>query len=352
MSSKVDLSQMEAQLGAERRKVDVAAHNFSVRELIRMVTDDELRLAPAYQRKFRWRNENESLFVESILLGLPIPPLFVATNVGFEWEIVDGLQRISTLIHFTAESDVIPRYVNKMGPLRLTGLEKLSELNGLTFEDFPKNLRVYFLRQPLQVISLTDKSDLQVRFDVFERLNRGAVALSKQEVRACVYQGEFNTFLDQMAENQDLNGLLKLQQLRQHDGTTAEQVLKFFAYKNARVHFDGKVEKFLNSYMADATKHFSYAVEQQIFEAAARRLHEICGGYFLRPHLSLTPLVQFEACLVAVGELLQSGVEVVEPPAGWLVDEELKAASTGGTNTKSMLTRRIDRAKVLLSGSA
>jgi hypothetical protein len=184
-----------AQLDEERRKVDVASHDFSVRELVRMMAEEELNVAPAYQRMFRWNAQASSLFIESVFLGLPVPPIFVATNVGFQWEVVDGLQRLSSLAHFlSSDADEAAR-VNRKTPLVLTGLEKLTQLNGATFSSLPKNLKVFFGRQPLQVVALTDKSNLEVRFDVFERLNRGGIRLTPQEVRACVYRGSLRILI-------------------------------------------------------------------------------------------------------------------------------------------------------------
>ncbi|MFF3603047.1 DUF262 domain-containing protein [Streptomyces sp. NPDC002463] len=340
------------QLDEERRKVDVASHDFSVRELVRMMAEEELNVAPAYQRMFRWNAEASSLFVESVFLGLPIPPIFVATNVGFQWEVVDGLQRLSSLAHFLSVDAEEAAAVNRPGPLKLVGLEKLSQLNGATFASLPKNLKVFFGRQPLQVVALTDKSNLDVRFDVFERLNRGGIRLTPQEVRACVYRGEFNVFIEELAQNEDLSKLLKLKQGSQEDGTQAEQVLKFFAYKNHRNKFDGKVEGFLNKSMGLFQKSFDYVGEREIFEKSVRFLHEICDGPYLRASTSTTPLVQFEACLVGIAELFQSGSQPVVPAAGWIEDGELRASSGGGSNSRTMLDRRLTRAKEIFSGQA
>jgi hypothetical protein len=353
MSTDAELENLEEQLRGERGKVDVAVHNFSVRELVRMITDEELNAAPNYQRKFRWEEDDESLFVESVFLGLPIPPLFVATNVGFQWEVVDGLQRLSTLAHFLARDEEEAKGIGKERPLRLKGLEKLTELNGTSYDELPKNLQVYFGRQPLQVVSLTDKSDRQVRFDVFERLNRGGIQLTAQEVRACVYAGDFNDFIEELSEDSRLKSLVKLQRIRENDGTRAEQVLKFFAYKNNRERFDGKVEVFLNSYMNSASENFSYKAERALFDQALEILYAVCGGKpLLRKRMNVTPLVQFEACLVAAGDLAEAGKQAGVMDPNWLEDEELRASSGAGANTRSLLRRRINRATELLSGDA
>jgi hypothetical protein len=340
------------QLDKERRKVDVASHDFSVRELVRMMTEEELNVAPAYQRMFRWNAQASSLFIESVFLGLPIPPIFVATNVGFQWEVVDGLQRLSSLAHFLAADADEAAMVNRQAPLALTGLEKLSQLNGATYASLPKNLKVFFGRQPLQVVALTDKSNLEVRFDVFERLNRGGIRLTAQEVRACVYRGEFNLFVEELAQNADFDALLKLKQGSQEDGTQAEQVLKFFAYKNHRDIFDGKVERFLNTVMGLSQQSFDYVKERELFERASAFLHEVCGGAYLRAGTSTTPLVQFEACMVAIAEIFQSGNQPVVPEGDWIEDTELRVSSGGGSNSRSMLDRRLTRAKDIFSGQA
>jgi hypothetical protein len=343
----------ENQLNEERKKVDVSVHNFSVRELVRMMTEDELDIAPAYQRKFRWDDEACSLFIESVFLGLPVPPIFVATNVGFQWEVVDGLQRLSSLAYFFAENVEAAEEVDRRAPLILSGLDKLNQLNGVAYAALPKNLRVYFGRQPLQIVSLTDKSDLEVRFDVFERLNRGGITLSAQEVRACVYRGDFNVFIEALSENTKFTALLKLQRKAQNDGTAVEEVLKFFAYKNDRESYDGKVERWLNRYMAAAGKRFDQISERHTFESSVSALYEICGGApFLPAESRVTPLVQFEACLVAIAELLAEGIQIVDLPPGWQNDSELRASSGAGSNSRSMLTRRIRRAREIFSGES
>ncbi|MFF6785522.1 DUF262 domain-containing protein [Streptomyces sp. NPDC012510] len=340
------------QLLTERQKVDVATHDFSVRELVRMMEEDELNVAPAYQRMFRWNAKASSLFIESVFLGLPVPPIFVATNVGFQWEVVDGLQRLSSLAHFLSSDADEAGKVNRKSPLVLTGLEKLDRLNGRTYDSLPKNLKVHFGRQPLQVVSLTDKSNLEVRFDVFERLNRGGLRLTAQEVRAVVYRGDFNHFIEELALNEDFGALLKLKEGSKEDGTLVEQVLKFFAYKNHSDIFDGKVERFLNTAMGLSQQGFDYTRERNLFEKSCAFLRQVCDGAYLRSGTTTTPLVQFEACLVAIAQLYQEGGEPAVPHAGWIEDEELRASSGGGSNSRRMLERRLTRAKEIFIGQA
>ncbi|MBY6060064.1 DUF262 domain-containing protein [Microbacterium esteraromaticum] len=347
-----DFTGLEEQLNIERRKVDVGNVSFSVREIVRMFEENELSIAPSYQRKYRWPAKVASAFIESMFLGLPIPPIFVATNDNFQWEVVDGLQRVSTLISFLSDDPESLERIGRKEPLKLVDLAKLSQLNGTTFGDLPVSLQRYFSRQPLQLVSLTDKSDKLVRFDLFERLNSGAISLTPQEVRSAVYQGKFIDFVEERAATPHFSSLLKLKELDQSDGTAAEQVLKFFAYKNYRDNFKGAVAGFLNKYTDEASQSFDYLNESRVFDATFSFLSETMnGGPFLRSSTSVTPLVHFEAVAVAVAELLEEGKKPVAPDSDWMHDSELVTASTGGTNTRSMLTRRITRARELFSSN-
>jgi hypothetical protein len=137
---------IQQQLEVSRKKVDVDQFDITVRELLRMAGTGELRRAPVYQRKFRWTEELESTLIESIFLGLPVPSIFVATNKDGRWELVDGLQRVSTLMHYVAESPIRLDEIGKKAALRLSGLEELTAFNGKTFAELPEPIRLGFSR--------------------------------------------------------------------------------------------------------------------------------------------------------------------------------------------------------------
>jgi uncharacterized protein with ParB-like and HNH nuclease domain len=167
------------QLNEQKRKVDFDSFDITVKELIGMFADSMIDIAPEYQRQFRWSEERQSAFVESVFLGIPIPSLFTAANPDGTWELIDGVQRLSTLIHFVGD-DVIRNRINLREPLVLSELEKLTDFNGKRFSDLPQSTQLQFLLKPLKVTTISDKSDLNVRFDLFERLNTGGVALTPQ----------------------------------------------------------------------------------------------------------------------------------------------------------------------------
>jgi hypothetical protein len=345
---------LQEQLDAQRRKVDVDHFDITARELVRMAVSGEIIRAPEYQRKFRWNEVDESRLIESLLLGFPVPSVFVAANTDGTWELVDGLQRVSTLIHFTSDAQVVLKELNRQGPLRLEGLEKLSHFNGLTFSELPTPIQLHFQKRGIRVTALSDKSDPEVRFDTFERLNNGGITLSHQEVRACIYRGPFIKFTKKLVrESPKFKGMIKLQKRHQHDGTLEELVIKFFAYLRDRQNFKGDVKDFLNKYAEKANKSLDEAQDRELFNQVVHELLRLLGGQqFIRPGVSVTPRNQLEAVMVGAAEVLLSGDKIQMPPPNWMEDGELLAASSAGTNSKILLDRRIARARKLLSGVA
>ena len=112
----------------------------------------------------------------------------MATNVDGTWEVVDGVQRISTLLHFVGGAKLLKK-IGKKEPLKIVGLQKLTALNDLSFEGLPQPQQFQFQTRPLRLTALNDKSDPIVRYDLFERLNTGGVSLHPQEIRNCVFRG-------------------------------------------------------------------------------------------------------------------------------------------------------------------
>lgn len=347
-----DTRAMQAQLEELRRRVDVDNYTITIRELLSMTENRELHRAPTYQRKFRWDEETQSRLIESLLLGLPVPNLFFATNADGTWEIVDGLQRVSTLIHFAPPNDDQLREVSSGGPLTLTGMRMLTHFEGLAYDDLPMPVRLAFTKRGMGVTALSDKSDPQTRFDTFERLNRGAVALSYQEVRACLFDGPLNELLRELAENPTLKQVVKLQKTDKSNASMEELVLKFFAYRHNRKAFAGSVRDFLNDWM-EANKDTDRIDEfRDDFLRSIDAVHGALDGQpFLRSQTRVTPKNEFEGVIVAASEVFAEHGKIGKPPAGWPNDPALVDASTKGTNAPIKLNARIDRAKEILTPS-
>ncbi len=341
---------LQSELDQQRRQVDVDNYDLTLGEIVRMAEANELIRAPEYQRKFRWSHEDESYLIESLFLGLPVPSIYVAANPDGTWEVVDGLQRLSTLIHFMSLNPAMLTQLEKDGPLQLSELRKLPSFNNYRYSDLPTPIRLQFGKRSLRVTALSDKSDPEIRFEVFERLNKGGVSLSAQEVRACIYRGPFSELLRELGQQANFKKLVKLQPIHQNDGTREELVLKFFAYLNLPEKYDGNVKSFLNNYMKDGGQQLDIDQLRKLFNNVVDGILKITAGPLLRKGYGNTPLNQLEAVMVGAGRILKAGKKLKTPPTGWLNDTELVRQSTKGTNTKTSFDARNSRAENLLGG--
>lgn len=342
--------QLQSELDVQRRQVDVDNFDLTLGEIVRMAEANELIRAPEYQRKFRWSKEDESYLIESLLLGLPVPSVFVASNPDGTWEVVDGLQRLSTLIHFMSANPAALKQLEATEPLRLVELKKLESFNGYSYADLPTPIRLQFAKRSLRVTALSDKSDPEIRFEVFERLNKGGVSLTPQEVRACIFRGSFSDSLRRLAASQSFRELVKLQSSHQNDGTREELALKFFAYLDWADRYDGKVTTFLNRYMKEVGPRIEIAAAEALFNQVVTTIVKITKGPLLRAGYGNTPLNQLEAVMFGAGSLIRKGKRIKSPRSDWLNDPELIKFSTKGTNTKVSFDGRNARAEKLLGG--
>lgn len=331
---------IQTQLNAQKRLVDFNTYDISVKELISMVGEGIIDIAPEYQRQFRWTPNRQSQLVESVFLGIPIPSLFMATNPDSSWELIDGVQRLSSLIHFAGD-DLTRKKVNLSAPLKLQELIKLSAFNTCSFSDLPKTIQLEFLLKPLKITTLSDKSDLNVRFDLFERLNTGGVRLTDQEIRSCIYRGKFNDFIKEISKNENFKLAVKLPKERENDGTREEFALRFFAFLHNYKSFDHSVVEFLNSYMAESTKKFNYELNEKIFLNTFKELAKIPGG--ISRKRTTTPTNLFEAVAVGAALALNKKPKLnLKNINLWLNSDELTKLTTGATNSRLKVKGRIE----------
>lgn len=342
-----NIAELSRQLNEQKLKVDYDSFDFSVKELITLVNDGTINIAPDYQRKFRWEEERQSLLIESIFLGIPVPPIYMATNVDASWEVIDGLQRLSTIINFVAEEDSeARRKINKPNRLVLKDLKKLSNFNGADFNDLPRTLQLSFVMKPLKVITLSDKSDFSVRFDLFQRLNTGGIKLTDQEIRSCVYQGRFNDLLKSLSQDQNFRKSIKLQKSKTENGTWEELVLRFFSYLNYRNNFVHNVTDFLNEYMSQATRNFNYENDTSLFMKTFEELSQLQFGIVKSPHRNITSIIFFEAVSVGAAEALRNREHInLENFYEWVKDPNFNRLVTGATNTRNRVLERIEYCK-------
>jgi hypothetical protein len=341
-----DSAALEQQLKTQRRSVDFDTSDIQAQQLLLMLERYDIEVSPAYQRMFRWSDKRCSQFIESM-----IPSLFMATNEDSKWEVVDGVQRLSTIVKFAGAQSLRKR-LNLNGPLVLSELEKLTEFVDLRFEELPENVQRHFLTRPVKVITLNDKSDNIVRYDLFERLNTGGVELSPQEIRNCIYsKGDFAGRLESWSKQANFRTAVKLTPLQQRNATAEECVLRFFAFLQGYKGFEHSVIGFLNKFMEKASKKFDYNAADTIFTKTFKEIARIFPHGIRRvPDVAktqtartTTPLNLFEGVAVGAALALQR-VDRLQTNGlnRWMKSSELRRFTTGATNNRAAVTGRIE----------
>ena len=161
--------------------------DMSFGEIINMYKDNEIIISPEYQRAFRWDLQRQTDFIESILLGIPFPSIFVATNEDGTWELIDGLQRVSTVLAFFGELKV-----EEKNNLVLRAGSIVPELENITIDTLPLDLKLTIKRTPCRVEIIQKDSHFEMRYELFKRLNTGGEGLTRQEIRNCIFRGFTN----------------------------------------------------------------------------------------------------------------------------------------------------------------
>jgi hypothetical protein len=231
----------EAEIRDKQKPIDYDTKEYPVEILVQKYNDglkddtNELFI-PDYQREMAWDDARQSKFIESVLLGLPIPYIFVADIPDEEnearLEIIDGTQRIRTLARFLGND------------LKLGDLDKLKKLNDFRFIDLPLPRQRRFKRTTLRMIQLTEKATEDIRRDMFERINTGSVVLNDMEKRRGIQRGPFLDFIDELSKNPKFLSLCPFSEPLIRRREPQEFVLRFFAYLNNYENFERQVNEF------------------------------------------------------------------------------------------------------------
>ncbi len=301
-------------------------------------TDTSEIFIPDYQREMVWSAKQQSRFIESILIRLPVPFIFAA-DVGAgdragNLEIIDGSQRLRTLDNFLADR------------LRLQDLVRLDSANGMRFSDFAKPRQLRFKRSTIRVIELTEQADEQARREMFDRLNSGGSKLTSMEVRRGVEDGPFMKMLTELAGNELFKTMVPLSDRNAKRKEYEELALRYFAYVNNYKAFQKSVDKFLTDYLRDRNEH----VTTQELEAMSTEFEKVLQfvakhfpNGFLRSGYTTVPRIRFEAMAVGATLALREKPELEPTQVGdWLDSSEfIKHTRSDASNSRPKLINRI-----------
>ncbi len=199
----------------------------------------QIDLQPAYQRDYVWelRPELPSRLIESLLLEIPVPPIYFGKMPAMRLEVIDGQQRLTTLIRFVRNDFALQR------------LQRIGTLNGKYFRDMSEEQQAMVLDATIRTIVIDAGHNHNLRYEVFERLNRGSMPLNEQELRNCVYRGAFCDLLAEL-ERDPIWRKVKGSDKPDPRFLEREMILRFFAFANRIDHYAGNLKRFLNDYMA------------------------------------------------------------------------------------------------------
>lgn len=255
-------------------------------------------LAPDYQRKYIWDFNKRSKLIESFMINIPVPPVFLYESSFSKYEVVDGRQRISTLLEF---------YNNKFA---LTNLEIFTELNGLKYEELPIEFKERLDRRFLSAIILlkestsTDTRELELKQFIFERLNTGGELLEPQEIRSALYSDtEFNKLIKELKNNDLFKKLFKMTEKQCDRMLDQEMILRFFAYKSANhLKLSLGTKEVLNKYMS-ISRNFDYkmiSTMKDIFITTIEFAYEKFGeSAFLRADGQKAEKMLYDSIMIA-----------------------------------------------------
>lgn len=234
--------------------------DLSCGELLSMYENKEIIIRPAFQRYFRWTLEQQTKFIESLLLGIPIPPIFVAANDEGVWELVDGLQRVSTILSFVGILD-LSTGIDVENKWELLEGDRVKSLCGYTYDKLPQRFRLALRHSVFRVEILKWNSNYDMRYELFNRLNTGGTPLTQQEIRNCIFRDISDDFYKSLKEWSELEcfvtavGLTKEQKERLFD---QELILRFLTLLNGPSSIRYSVSREMTLFMWQALKNRNF----------------------------------------------------------------------------------------------
>lgn len=312
-------------------------------------------LDPDFQRRERWSTQKQSGLIESFLLNVPVPPIYLAEDEYGQYSVVDGKQRLTAIRAFMTEK------------LELCGIEKFTELGGRSFADLPEPLQnALNIRPYVRVVTLLKQSDPTLKFEVFTRLNRGGEPMLPQELRKVAYRGSLSDLVFELSETQFLREQLKIVSVHSpayKNMEDAEYVLRYFALRNAWQSFSGSLRGELDSYMIK-NQHVKPARVKALREDFLRSLdacQAIWGPHAFKRHTGNGWRSQFlagmyDAEMLAVGELtgpqlakaIGKSTTTITRTAALFEDPGFEKSVRQGTNTPSFVRNRVKAVVELL----
>jgi hypothetical protein len=306
-----------------QRSVKTDAYQMSVGEIVNMYKEGELVINPDFQRLFRWEIGQKSRFIESLLLGIPTPSIFVFEKEDSKWELVDGLQRISTLLEFMGLLKS-PESNDLQLPSVLVGTKYLPSLNNVVWEQsqahlevdvqvqrpIERSLQLAIRRSRITVEILKRPSNNNTKYDLFQRLNAGGMPANPQELRNCIVimaNTQYFQYMKQLAANADFKVVIAASDEQIVKQRLMEYVSRFLVYTYIPYNGVLDVEEYIDQGIIELAGQNETSSSGACFTDVFRILNALSGDNALRRIIGGSPsgrvgLVAFECIAIGIAK--------------------------------------------------
>lgn len=342
-----------------RHEVATDTYTTTWREVLGQFRDRELEIDPDYQRLFRWDADRQTQYIESILLNIPSPPLFFAQNKDGTFEVIDGLQRVSTMLKFFARPTEPSRDQSDLDttndltvPLTLSEGPIVKSLQGFSAQTLPETLTRTIRYSRITVILLEKSSSVRARYEVFKRLNKQGATLTDQEIRNCtgrMFGSEFPQMLREVAADAVVSQTMAVSEEEAKQMRVEELVLRMLAFIHSPKPPAHSISEFLDDFMVYASegKFPIDGVKERIVETFSLIGKAFPGGNAFRNQRGgfSSNLFDVFAAGVYLNLARLSSRDLPELRESLLVSPQFKAVSGPGSNSKKKMVGRTELAK-------
>ncbi len=321
--------------------------DMSFGEIMSMYDKGEIIINPEFQRLYRWTEYQKTRFIESIIIGIPIPPIFVAEDKDGRWELVDGLQRLSTVFSFFGMLKILPEKNN----WALNDGDLIQTLDKYSCTDLPLKIQLNIKRASCRIEIIKWNSKYDLRFELFNRLNTGGSPLTNQEIRNSLFRevsGEFNAFLKKLGQNKDFIKLINVGQEQLDELYHEELVLRFMSLYKIANNVKKSIAQHMTDFMREAAenKKFNYNMYEQVFNKTISILSPLGSSAFRAKGNTFSTAV-FDTTMIGISEnihlyggakidKIRSKIEIIKS------DDKYQAMTrSGGNNSVERVRKRL-----------
>ncbi|BAY29180.1 hypothetical protein NIES2107_10210 [Nostoc carneum NIES-2107] len=283
---------LQEEIDKMRQEIRADDYSMSIGEWISLYENAEIDIHPEFQRFFRWTNSQKTSLIESILLGIPIPPIFVSQREDGVWDVVDGLQRLSTIYEFVGK--LKDENQKNLDPLVLEKTKYLPNLEGKKWEDpydtqnsLTQTQRLLIKRAKIDATILLKESDEIAKYELFQRLNTGGSIATPQEVRNCIlvmFNRDMFHWMKGLSQNEMFRECIALSERPIEQQYDMELLLRFLVFRTLEEREMRKIGNDLSGFLTDKmvemakNEKYNYSEEETAFNRTFEILYEQMGS--------------------------------------------------------------------------